>query len=109
MANDLQNNNPNALTNAPKRSWNSWTWGEAGICIDNNCVFENNHVKRYEVGWVIRYIANQCCNPGGNSVCAGGDATCHGNSGISLHAVLQNSGMVAIGSDSSCLSWPWKV
>ncbi|KAK4206154.1 hypothetical protein QBC37DRAFT_301368 [Rhypophila decipiens] len=91
MANELQNNNPDALPNAPKRSWNTWSWGEARICIYNNYYFENTHVKRFEVGWVIRHIYNLCCNPGGNSMCAGSDSTCHGDSGLSLKAVLQNS------------------
>ncbi|KAK3328798.1 hypothetical protein B0H66DRAFT_539363 [Apodospora peruviana] len=91
LANDLQNNSPDQMTEANHRSWHSWTWGEARICIYNNYVFENTHVKRWEVGWVTKYIYNQCCNPGGNQNCAGGDATCHGDSGLSVHAVLQNS------------------
>ncbi|KAK4443641.1 hypothetical protein QBC34DRAFT_476716 [Podospora aff. communis PSN243] len=91
MANELQNVSPNDLTFVGKTSWVSWTYGEARICIYNNYIFENTHIKRWEAGWVTGYIYNRCCNPGGNNACAGGDATCHGDSGLSLRANLQNS------------------
>jgi hypothetical protein len=63
---NLQTLNPNRLKSLPARIATSWTIGTAKVCVYNHYVFENTHVKEWEVGWAMGYIAGKCCT-GGNS------------------------------------------
>ncbi|KAF4331521.1 hypothetical protein FBEOM_14737 [Fusarium beomiforme] len=71
-----------------KISGNSWTftytWNQAKICVKNEYVIpKNTHLKMREAAWVVDYIRGQCSSHIG-------DATCHGDNGLSLHAELRH-------------------
>lgn len=65
LQSSLQNTDPNALAYVPKRSYYSWTLGTARICIYNDYIFENTHIKRWEAGWAVGYITGRCCRTPG--------------------------------------------
>ncbi|KAF5619159.1 monocarboxylate transporter 2 [Fusarium tjaetaba] len=67
LKNNLQNSNPDQLSNLPARSILEWSLGDAKICVFNKYFFDNTHIKRWEAGWVTGYIKDSCC--GGNSQC----------------------------------------
>lgn len=67
LAQDLQNNNPNDMTDFPARARQHWSNGTAQVCIENNYYFEHTHVSRWEVGWAVKYIYDNCCNTAANS------------------------------------------
>ncbi|ORY16974.1 hypothetical protein BCR34DRAFT_584034 [Clohesyomyces aquaticus] len=90
LGRNLQNINPNTLHYLPALSSISWTIGTARVCVYNSYIYENTHVKEWEVGWGVNYIGGKCCQSG-NSQCAGGSCTAHGDSGLNLKVVLKNS------------------
>lgn len=63
---DLQNNNPDGLTYLPHGGHTDWARGDVRVCVDNTYVFENTHVRRWEVGWAMSYIRDMCCSTSGN-------------------------------------------
>ncbi|KAK3346024.1 hypothetical protein B0T25DRAFT_520540 [Lasiosphaeria hispida] len=66
-----------------------WDQGSVKLCVYNNYIFENTHLKWWEAGWAVGYIDSACCSS--NSQCGGGTCTCHGDSGLSLEAKLRTS------------------
>lgn len=63
MANNLQTINPDKLHYLGHGQSTSWTVGTARVCIYNKYIFENTHVKEWEVGWAMKAIASSCnCN-----------------------------------------------
>ena len=65
LANDLQNNNPGQMHAVNNRRSISYELGTAKVCIENYYWYDNTHVSRWEIGWVIRYMLETCpsCSP----------------------------------------------
>ncbi|GKT94903.1 secreted protein [Colletotrichum tofieldiae] len=51
----LQNDNPNGLSYLPAWSTVSWSLGTAKVCISNQYLSDNTHIKRWEAGWAMGY------------------------------------------------------
>ncbi|KAF6804361.1 hypothetical protein CMUS01_14868 [Colletotrichum musicola] len=86
---DLQNNSPDSMSFVGAWSSVSWSWGTAKVCIANQYLADNTHIKRWEAGWAMGYIKDMCCS--GKSSCSGGNCSGHGDSGLSLEIRVQNS------------------
>ncbi|KAF6803180.1 hypothetical protein CSOJ01_11095 [Colletotrichum sojae] len=97
LISDLQNNNPDGLTYLPHGSGTNWARGDVRVCVDNTYVFENTHVKRWEVGWAMSYIRDMCCSTSGNPQCEGGRATAHGDSGLPIQVYFGSSSKPCLG------------
>ncbi|KAL0936106.1 uncharacterized protein CTRU02_208321 [Colletotrichum truncatum] len=85
----LQNINPNQMTYLPAWSTGGWIYGTAKVCLINQYLSDNTHVKRWEAGWGMGYIKNMCCS--GKSRCSGGNCSGHGDSGLAVEIRVQNS------------------
>ncbi|KZL80909.1 hypothetical protein CI238_06646 [Colletotrichum incanum] len=85
----LQNDNPDGLSYLPAWSTMSWSLGTAKVCISNQYLSDNTHIKRWEAGWAMGYVRNLCCS--GKSSCSGGNCSGHGDSGLSVEIRVQNS------------------
>ncbi|KAK1978352.1 hypothetical protein LZ30DRAFT_729156 [Colletotrichum cereale] len=58
----LQNVNPDGLTSLPAWDVVSWSYGTAKVCVSNQYLSDNTHIKRWEAGWGMGYIRNLCCS-----------------------------------------------
>ncbi|KAK3986519.1 hypothetical protein QBC44DRAFT_402435 [Cladorrhinum sp. PSN332] len=90
LSNELMNNSPWTWSYLEHGWVRWWTWGSARICLYNDYWFENTHVSRFEGGWAAEFIMNSCGYDGSGRV-RGGQATAHGDSGLSLRAELRNA------------------
>ncbi|PPR03039.1 hypothetical protein CVT24_012305 [Panaeolus cyanescens] len=89
LSSSLQNNNPWQYVYLPHGYYVAWSLGTAILCVYNRYLTENTHLARWEAGWAIAHIQNSCSWTGTSGVSKGGSTTCHGDSGLSLQAVIR--------------------
>jgi hypothetical protein len=82
IASRLQNNQPEQLEYVGSRSAIAWRYGYVQVCVNNNYAFDNMHVKRWEVGWAVQQIYQNCC--AGKDRCRLGGVVAHGDTGKNL-------------------------
>ncbi|TLS27894.1 hypothetical protein PpBr36_02066 [Pyricularia pennisetigena] len=85
LKNWLLSNDPEARTYLARRTSSSWSLGTARITLNNDYFFEDTSVKRFEFGWALGWIADNCCS---GNLCMAGDATASGVNGLHLRAVM---------------------
>ncbi|KAK4158686.1 hypothetical protein QBC43DRAFT_294811 [Cladorrhinum sp. PSN259] len=91
LRHQLQNDDPWSTLFVGASQWTGWYVGNAVVCIYNDYWFDNTHVSRWESGWVTGYIQDMCGYNGDGWTSGGGEATAHGDSGLSLRVLMLNN------------------
>lgn len=64
IVNDLQKTNPDEQVALNRRKQLTFTLGSSRICVANDFIFENTHVKRSDIGRGALKALNRCCRAG---------------------------------------------